>query len=240
MIPRLETPSENPAELSHVEMLPDWFSPAKVCTSGQKVAPSEETSVTPPETIVTASAGVATRTNAREQEQNQSLATDGPSQRLDPYTLPWTILKRTQNLGVPRGKSTLHTARYKRFLARLVAARKQSGLTQEQAVSHLRKTQTWLSKSERGERRVDPVELEDLANLYGVELDFFRTKKRPKRLREQEMSLTEFRDELASQTKRAGKNLPTTEFELRRRLSEAEKKAEKKPTTSKARKRPPA
>ena len=79
---------------------------------------------------------------------------------------------------MPRGRSNLHTARYKRFLVRLIRARKEAGLSQVDVAAKLRKTQTWLSKSERGERRLDPVELEDLADVYGVSMDFFRSKKR--------------------------------------------------------------
>ncbi len=42
----------------------------------------------------------------------------------------------------------------------------------------LGRSQTWLSNSELGERRVDFVELEDLAALYGKPLEWFSTKRR--------------------------------------------------------------
>jgi transcriptional regulator with XRE-family HTH domain len=63
--------------------------------------------------------------------------------------------------------TALHTKRYKAFLARLRRARAEAKLTQEQVAEGLGRTQTWVSNSELGERRVDFVELEDFAALYG-------------------------------------------------------------------------
>jgi len=59
-----------------------------------------------------------------------------------------------------------HTTRYRKFLERLRAARKDSGLTQVEVAKKLRKPQSWVSKSESGERRLDPVELCALARIY--------------------------------------------------------------------------
>ncbi len=74
--------------------------------------------------------------------------------------------------------TALHTKRYKAFIKRLRQARKESGLTQVQAAKRLGRSQTWLSNSELGERRVDFVELEDLARTYGKPLEWFRTRRR--------------------------------------------------------------
>ena len=63
---------------------------------------------------------------------------------------------------------------YQRFLARLREARLQAGITQAEAARRLGKPQSFLSKCESGERRVDFVELLVLAELYGVEISFFR------------------------------------------------------------------
>ncbi len=77
------------------------------------------------------------------------------------------------------GSSTaLHTRRYKAFLARLRRAREDAGLTQVEVAKRLGRSQTWLSKCELGERRVDFVELEDLAAAYGKPLQFFGTRRR--------------------------------------------------------------
>ncbi|RKY19815.1 MAG: transcriptional regulator [Planctomycetota bacterium] len=72
----------------------------------------------------------------------------------------------------------LHTRRYRVFLAHLRQARVDAALTQVQLAARLRRSQTWVSKCELGERRVDFVELEDLAKVCGKPLDFFRTGRR--------------------------------------------------------------
>ena len=69
----------------------------------------------------------------------------------------------------------LHTRRYRAFLALLRQARIDAGLTQVQVAKRLRRTQTWVSKCELGERRVDFVELEEFASAYNKGLEFFRT-----------------------------------------------------------------
>jgi ribosome-binding protein aMBF1 (putative translation factor) len=63
------------------------------------------------------------------------------------------------------------------FLARLRRAREDAGLTQVQVAKQLGRPQTWVSKCELGERRVDFVELEDLAATYGKQLDWFGTRR---------------------------------------------------------------
>lgn len=68
---------------------------------------------------------------------------------------------------------SLYSAHYKFFLARLREARQEASLTQVQAAKALRQTQNWISKSERGDRRVDVVELWTFAQLYGKSLEFF-------------------------------------------------------------------
>lgn len=76
------------------------------------------------------------------------------------------------------GSSTaLQTKRYRAFLARLREAREAAGLTQVQVAKKLGRPQTWVSKCELGERRVDFVELEDWATACGKPLDWFGTKR---------------------------------------------------------------
>jgi len=57
--------------------------------------------------------------------------------------------------------------RYREFLARLRKAREESGLTQVQAAARLKKPQSFISRCETGERRVDVLEFEDFVKLYG-------------------------------------------------------------------------
>ncbi len=74
--------------------------------------------------------------------------------------------------------TALHTKRYRLFLTRLRLAREEAGLTQTQVAKKVARPQTWVSKCELGERRVDFVELEDLAAAYGKPLSFFGTRAR--------------------------------------------------------------
>jgi len=62
---------------------------------------------------------------------------------------------------------------YKRFVTRLVQARRDAGLTQVEVAKRLGKAKSFLSKCELGERRVDFVELQQLAKIYKKELSFF-------------------------------------------------------------------
>jgi transcriptional regulator with XRE-family HTH domain len=66
---------------------------------------------------------------------------------------------------------SLQAAAYRRFLVRLREARQAAGLTQEQVAEALGKPQSWVSKCESGERRVDALELNMLANAYGISMD---------------------------------------------------------------------
>jgi transcriptional regulator with XRE-family HTH domain len=62
---------------------------------------------------------------------------------------------------------------YQQMVKRLVRARKDAGLTQVQVAERLGKPQSYVSKVERAERRVDPVELARFAEIYGREVGWF-------------------------------------------------------------------
>lgn len=64
----------------------------------------------------------------------------------------------------------VHTSRYKEMLKRLREARLAAGLTQVEVAKALGKTQAFVSKCELGERRIDPIDLQDFAQLYGVSM----------------------------------------------------------------------
>lgn len=68
---------------------------------------------------------------------------------------------------------SLHTQRYQAFLVRLREARVGAGMTQTQLAHAVGRSQTWVSKCELGERRVDIVELEDIAEALGRPLEWF-------------------------------------------------------------------
>ncbi len=65
------------------------------------------------------------------------------------------------------------SARYRQFLKRLRAARKAAGLHQVDVARRLGKPQSYVSKCESGERRVDVVELASFARIYGRRLEDF-------------------------------------------------------------------
>jgi transcriptional regulator with XRE-family HTH domain len=67
-----------------------------------------------------------------------------------------------------------YQVRYREFLIRLREARRQAGLTQTDVARSLGKPQSFVSKCESGERRVDFIELLAFAELYGVDVAFFR------------------------------------------------------------------
>jgi len=67
----------------------------------------------------------------------------------------------------------LHSPRYRRFVKRLILAREHADMTQADVAAALGRPQSFVSKCEAGQRRVDVVELQDFARLYRVSLSFF-------------------------------------------------------------------
>ena len=59
------------------------------------------------------------------------------------------------------------------MLTRLRQARLDAGLTQEAVAQRLSTRQAFVSKVERGERRLDPIELVRFAELYGRPVTWF-------------------------------------------------------------------
>jgi len=66
-----------------------------------------------------------------------------------------------------------HASEYREFLKRLRAGRERAGLVQTEVARRLRKPQSYVSKCESGERRVDVIELVAFAALYNLPLSFF-------------------------------------------------------------------
>jgi transcriptional regulator with XRE-family HTH domain len=66
--------------------------------------------------------------------------------------------------------ASIHSKEYKEIIRKLIAARLDSGLTQVQAGLKLKKPQSYISKIERRERRVDVVELKHLLKVYELNL----------------------------------------------------------------------
>ena len=66
-----------------------------------------------------------------------------------------------------------HPEQYRKMLERLREARLAARLTQEAVAERIGVRQTLVSKMELGERRIDVVELAELAKLYEKPLEFF-------------------------------------------------------------------
>jgi transcriptional regulator with XRE-family HTH domain len=64
---------------------------------------------------------------------------------------------------------SVHTKDYSQFLDLLIKARKEAGLTQAELAGKLERPQSYVSKYESGERRLDVVEFLDLAQAIGFD-----------------------------------------------------------------------
>ncbi len=76
--------------------------------------------------------------------------------------------------------ASLHTHKYEVFRNLLIQARKDAQLTQIQLASRLNKPQSYISKYEGGERRLDFTEFVEIANLLHIDITKFVTDYRDK------------------------------------------------------------
>lgn len=68
---------------------------------------------------------------------------------------------------------SLYSHDQKHLTEMLKQARKESGLDQEELAKLLGKTQSYVSKIESGQRRVDVIELKGFARIYKKSLGYF-------------------------------------------------------------------
>ncbi len=68
---------------------------------------------------------------------------------------------------------TIYSKEYKFALSQLRNARMASGLTQKEVAKLIGKPQSYISKCESGERRLDVTELNKFAKIYKKPLTFF-------------------------------------------------------------------
>ena len=69
--------------------------------------------------------------------------------------------------------ATKYRVKYQKFVKRLRQARLDANLTQVEAGKRLKKPQAYVSKIERGERRVDAVELVEFSKIYNKDINYF-------------------------------------------------------------------
>ncbi|MEW6410349.1 MAG: helix-turn-helix transcriptional regulator [Nitrospirota bacterium] len=68
---------------------------------------------------------------------------------------------------------TIHSEKYRKLVSKLKSARREAGFTQIQVAKRLKKTQSYISKVEAGEQRIDVIELKMFADLYKKVLNYF-------------------------------------------------------------------
>jgi transcriptional regulator with XRE-family HTH domain len=68
---------------------------------------------------------------------------------------------------------SIYTKEYKKVIERLKKARLEAGLKQAEVAKKLAEPQSYISKIERGERRIDVAELKKVADIYKKPLDYF-------------------------------------------------------------------
>lgn len=64
---------------------------------------------------------------------------------------------------------SLHNPRYRKLLDVLLDARKGAGITQQSLAKSLKKPQSYVSKYESGERRIDVIEFVAICEALNVE-----------------------------------------------------------------------
>ncbi len=70
-------------------------------------------------------------------------------------------------------KNLIYSKKYRNVIQNLQKARQESGLTQIEVSKKIKKPQSFISKAERGKRRLDVVELEMFVKLYKKDLNDF-------------------------------------------------------------------
>lgn len=67
----------------------------------------------------------------------------------------------------------IYSKEHKFLVEQLKKAREESGYDQQQVAEVLGKTQSYISKIESGQRRVDVVQLKEFAKVYKKALNYF-------------------------------------------------------------------
>lgn len=70
-------------------------------------------------------------------------------------------------------RSNIYSKEHKLLIQRLITARKKAGFNQTEAAKRLGRTQTYLSKIEVGQRKIDVLELKRLAGVYKKPASYF-------------------------------------------------------------------
>ena len=82
----------------------------------------------------------------------------------------YTTIGSTIQTGMSK---SIYSKDYRNVIEKLKKARLDAGLKQEDVALKLKKPQSYISKIERVERRVDIAELKELAKIYKKDINFF-------------------------------------------------------------------
>lgn len=103
---------------------------------------------------------------------NSRPSTEAPAERLRPSRDP---AKGYPILGYPQGlrsscavEKSIYSSEYQQLCRLLRELRVEAGLTQKQVADRLQEAQSFVSKYESGERRLDVIELRHVAKALGV------------------------------------------------------------------------
>jgi len=69
--------------------------------------------------------------------------------------------------------SDLYSKEHKIIVEKLIKARHEAGIDQVEVAKKLGKSQSYLSKIESGQRKIDVVQLQKFAKFYNKEINYF-------------------------------------------------------------------
>lgn len=70
-------------------------------------------------------------------------------------------------------RKTIFTKEHKDIVQKLIKARKEAGLDQQEVARSMGKTQSYVSKIESGQRRIDIVQISLFAKIYKKSTNYF-------------------------------------------------------------------
>ena len=68
---------------------------------------------------------------------------------------------------------SIYTEEHKNLIKKLKSVRLSAKLDQKTAAKRLNKSQSYISKMESGQRRIDLVQLKQIAEIYGKNIEYF-------------------------------------------------------------------
>jgi len=74
--------------------------------------------------------------------------------------------------------SSIHNPRYRAVIKALIELRESRNMTQVQLATSLKKPQSYVSKIENFERRIDIIELQDWLEILNIDLDLLNILKK--------------------------------------------------------------